>query len=734
MKAYMYVVRQFGNWSCKVTIAPEVDIDFWQHAERMLLWKTRLPLGIALEAVEHFNEYENRNDQYISQIKQRADQNAGMNKLHSFRKWLDMCLKKKRGRTTKDTGIGSKGGGWKGEQLGESPEKTLGKQKEYSKGAGAIAGSASRCGNESDQEVSDRLAAAIRKASSGAAGQVEHIQEGLAGEQMRMMPVGQAGQSLSGLGGQIALAADSCERSGQARGVERAPAEALAAAAQQAAAALQGRALLRGEAHALLDGTAPAAAVPAMDKDAALQLASLQGLIQLRSAVSKKASREAGWPRRAKRALRCLRCGSGEEQLHKAPCAACGREACAYCTACLTMGRSRECELLIIGGGAGSSRSSIELPPPQQRLARWGLSPAQSAAAAAALYFTEQPSRVGWIGPLAATQNSFLLWAVTGAGKTEMVFPIVESTLLRGGKALIATPRRDVVLELSPRIKKAFPDFSVVTLYGGSEQKWEQGDITLATTHQLLRFNFAFDLVIIDELDAFPYQNNPQLYYAANKSCAPEGVKILLSATPPAELQQLARSGKLVHARVPVRFHRHPLPVPVLLHTLSVGQMLDKLQLPRQLREAMLCSYSRGAQLFVFVQRISQVERMAALLRQKLNISQVAGTSSQDPERGDKVQMFRAGEIRILVTTTILERGVTIPRSDVFILDADGQLFDEASLVQMAGRAGRSSDDPNGRVVFCAKERTRPQMQAVKHIKKMNRIARAKGYFQNAAK
>ncbi|KQO10999.1 DEAD/DEAH box helicase [Paenibacillus sp. Leaf72] len=729
MKAYMYVVRQFGNWSCKVTIAPEVDIDFWQHAERMLLWKTRLPLGIALEAAEHFNEYENRNDQYISQSKQRADQNAGMNKLNSFRKWLDIRLKKWRGGTTKDTGSGSEGGGWKGEQLGKSLEKTLGKQKEYSKGAGAIAGSASRCGNESNQEVSDRLDAAIRKASSGVSGQVEHIQEVLAGEQMRMMPVGQAGQSLSGLGRQVALAADSCERSGQARGVERAPAEALAAAAQQAAAALQGRALLRGEAHALLDGTAPAAAVPAMDKDAALQLASLQGLIQLRSAVSKKASREAGWPRRAKRALRCLRCGSGEEQLHKAPCAACGREACAYCTACLTMGRSRECELLIIGGGAGSSRSSIELPPPQQRLARWGLSHAQSAAAAAALHFTEQPLRDALGGPLATTQNSFLLWAVTGAGKTEMVFPIVESTLLRGGRVLIATPRKDVVLELSPRIRKAFPDCNVVTLYGGSEQKWEQGDITLATTHQLLRFNFAFDLVIIDELDAFPYLNDPQLHYAANKSCAPAGFKILLSATPPAELQQLARRGKLGHARVPVRFHRHPLPVPRLLRTLSVAKMLEKRHLPHRLRAELLCSWQRGAQLFVFVQRISQVERLVLLLKAELGVSQVAGASSQDMERIDKVQRFREGDIRILVTTTILERGVTIPRSDVFILDADGRLFDEASLVQMAGRAGRSSHDPKGRVLFCAKERTRPQIMAIRHIAKMNRIAKTEGYL-----
>ncbi|MNU00243.1 hypothetical protein D3C72_2433180 [compost metagenome] len=70
---------------------------------------------------------------------------------------------------------------------------------------------------------------------------------------------------------------------------------------------------------------------------------------------------------------------------------------------------------------------------------------------------------------------------------------------------LLATPRKDVVLELAPRLAKAFGGRKVVALYGGSGERWEQGDITLATTHQLMRFYQAFDLVIIDELDAFPY-------------------------------------------------------------------------------------------------------------------------------------------------------------------------------------------------------------------------------------
>jgi len=325
--------------------------------------------------------------------------------------------------------------------------------------------------------------------------------------------------------------------------------------------------------------------------------------------------------------------------------------------------------------------------------------------------------------------RSFLLWAVTGAGKTEMIFPLVESFLRRGGRALIATPRRDVVIELDPRIRRAFPEASVTTLYGGSEQRWERGDITLATTHQLFRFQGAFDLVVIDEMDAFPYDGDPQLHYAAEKSCAAFAFRVLLSATPPRSLQLAARRGRLAHAKVPVRYHRHPLPVPRLIRTVSVSHMLRTGKLPAALVHALGQSLNRGAQIFVFVQRIAYSERFAELLRRKLKFGRIEATSSKDPGRADKVLRFRAGDIRILVTTTILERGVTIPRSDVFIMDADGALFSEAALVQMAGRAGRSADDPAGNVYFFSSERNLSQVRAVRHIRGMNRIARRKGFL-----
>lgn len=495
--------------------------------------------------------------------------------------------------------------------------------------------------------------------------------------------------------------------------------------AVEAAEQLTGRQLLLPEAEALL-----AENVPSMQTEtkAAIQLGYLAGRITYEAAVAeqpphKQRHRLGQWLVQGQRVpLYCRRCGSIAAE--QSPCAACGSSACAYCEACLALGRSRACSLLLQGaappavkGAAGGFPTAAD--------SRWGLSPAQSAATGAALaYLAEQRHASS-----AAAKGRFLLWAVTGAGKTEMTFPLLDAILSSGGSVLVATPRRDVVLELAPRVARAFPEVTRATLYGGSSDRWRRGELTLATTHQLLRFRHAFDLVIIDELDAFPYHNDPMLAYAAEACCKPGGSFIYLSATPPRELQKQAASGKLAHARVPVRFHRHPLPVPLMLKVPSVQQLLKQQKLPADLLRRLTVSIERGAQIFMFVTRIAQIDALLHLLRRTLPDLRIEGTSSEDSLRAEKVMAFRDRTIRLLVTTTILERGVTVPKSDVYILDANNRLFDAASLVQMAGRAGRSKDDPAGNVVFAAPERSLGPKEAVKQIKRMNTIARRQGYL-----
>lgn len=465
-----------------------------------------------------------------------------------------------------------------------------------------------------------------------------------------------------------------------------------------------------------------------------VQAALVQGNIRLAGGMIRTVKYR-GWKRVIE--YRCRRCGSGQAHIHVTDCPLCGGP-CPYCEACLTMGRVRGCSILIEGAEQPIesaddslrmsriwSMAGIEIGEPPE-LEKWGLSPAQEEASKQGVLFLRRT----WGGHKRSDKPPrFLVWAVTGAGKTEMIFPLIEDELNRGGRVLVATPRRDVVLELAPRIGKAFPDTSMAVLYGGSPDRWKRGAITLATTHQLLRIRHAFDLVIVDELDAFPYHNNPMLEYAALQACRPTGRFVLLSATPPKRMQREAAIGRLPHVKVPVRYHRHPLPVPERLACPDPETMIRKGRLPRNVAGFVQRSLARGAQCFVFVPKIALLEPLVALLEREFPDRKIAGTSSKDSLRGEKVLAFREKAYDLLVTTTILERGVTVPKSDVLVMGADSPVFDEASLVQMAGRAGRSKEDPAGHVGFASRNWTISQKGAIRQIRSMNRLAEQAGYL-----
>ena len=89
---------------------------------------------------------------------------------------------------------------------------------------------------------------------------------------------------------------------------------------------------------------------------------------------------------------------------------------------------------------------------------------------------------------------------------------------------------------------------------------------------------------------------------------------------------------------------------------------------------------------------------------------------------------MRDGEIQYLMTTTILERGVTFPGIDVLILGADDKVFSENALVQIAGRVGRSVTRPYGLVLAYVQHINLKVLAAQKQIMTMNRRGRAVKY------
>ena len=411
----------------------------------------------------------------------------------------------------------------------------------------------------------------------------------------------------------------------------------------------------------------------------------------------------------------CERCGN-RESFGVFPCVRCG-EQCLYCRYCLMMGRISECTPLI-GWNGPAPVSQLPHAPLQ-----WSgtLSAGQKEASNRVVEAIKQ-------------NKELLIWAVCGAGKTEVLFAGIEEALKQQKRVCMATPRTDVVLELTPRLKAAFPHTEIASLYGGSEDRHLYAPLTTATTHQLLRFYHAFDTLILDEVDAFPYTVEESLQYGAIQARNPDSAMVYLTATPNEKWQRECRQGKREFTSIPARFHRKPLPVPQFTWCGNWQKQLTKGKLPPNIIQWIKTRIEADKQTLVFFPHIPLMEKALQILR-KLD-PRIEAVHAEDPDRKSKVQRMRNQEILMLLTTTILERGVTFPNIDVTVVGAEDSIFTESALVQIAGRAGRSKDHPTGIVTFFHYGKTEDMLKARRQILDMNREGLKRGLLdqQGAAK
>ena len=110
-------------------------------------------------------------------------------------------------------------------------------------------------------------------------------------------------------------------------------------------------------------------------------------------------------------------------------------------------------------------------------------------------------------------------------------------------------------------------------------------------------------------------------------------------------------------------------------------------------------------------------------MQKEFSREKIGFVSSVTEDRLEQVQAFRDGALTILISTTILERGVTFPRVDVFVVEANHRLFTKSSLIQIGGRVGRSMDRPTGELVFFHDGLNVSIKKAIKEIKQMNEEA-----------
>ena len=298
-----------------------------------------------------------------------------------------------------------------------------------------------------------------------------------------------------------------------------------------------------------------------------------------------------------------------------------------------------------------------------------------------------------------------LLKAVCGAGKTEIVVESISNYLKRGLKVCYAIARREVVIDLYQRFKTIFNNADVVALYGGHHDK-TYGDLIICTTHQLFRYYQNFDLLILDEVDAFPLSGNKELMHIALNSC--RGHIIFSTATTNDFLNDTLKDRDYIELNLFVRPSLKPLIVPTVKYNFKLILIFELYVYLKKMKN----------QCIIFVSSKQLCLLLYRLFKKLINCTYVY---SDLEDRDKNIMDFKDKKYQFIFATTVLERGITIKDVFVFVLIFNKQVFDKSSLVQMLGRVGRNFNNPYGEAYIFSSVYDKEITLAIDDIKEANR-------------
>jgi transcription-repair coupling factor (superfamily II helicase) len=282
-----------------------------------------------------------------------------------------------------------------------------------------------------------------------------------------------------------------------------------------------------------------------------------------------------------------------------------------------------------------------------------------------------------------------LLCGDVGYGKTEVALRAVMKCILDGQQAAILVPTTVLAQQhyvTSMRRFAGYPvNIEVLSRFRSPAQiktalrDMESGSVDFVIgTHRLLQKDVNFKklgLLVVDEEQRFGVAHKERL-----KELSKQVDVLTLSATPIPRTLNMALSGirDMSTIEEPPQ-SRRPVQTYVLEHDWSI--VCDAIR-----RET-----SRGGQVYYLHNRIENIDRVASRLMEMLpgmNIAVGHGQMDED-SLSDVMERMTAGEIQVLVCTTIIESGIDIANVNTLIVE-DADKLGLAQLHQIRGRVGRS--------------------------------------------
>ena len=226
----------------------------------------------------------------------------------------------------------------------------------------------------------------------------------------------------------------------------------------------------------------------------------------------------------------------------------------------------------------------------------------------------EQLSAVEQVSANFGAFSPWLLHGVTGSGKTEVYFRLIEAAVARGLQSLLLVPEINLTPQLEARFLQRFPGVNLVSVHSGLSdgergERWLEAfagkaQVVLGTRLAVFVPLPRLGLIIVDEEHDASFKQQEGLRYSARDLAVfvaqQRRVPIVLgSATPALESYHNARNGRFGHLRLSVRPAANA-PQVRLLET-RVARQTHGMSEP--LLQAMRERLARGEQTLVFLNR-----------------------------------------------------------------------------------------------------------------------------------
>ncbi len=306
--------------------------------------------------------------------------------------------------------------------------------------------------------------------------------------------------------------------------------------------------------------------------------------------------------------------------------------------------------------------------------------------------------------PAIMDNKDVIACAQTGTGKTAaFILPVLNNLLNKKERhlnTLVIAPTRELAQQIDQQIEgfSYFTDASSIAIYGGGDGKtWDKqkkallhgADIIIATPGRLIAQLISHDIdfsrlehLILDEADRMLDMGFYDDIIRIIKQIPKQRQTLLFSATMPPKIKKLAQTILNDPIEITIAISK-----PAEKIDQKAYMVYDDHKLP-MLRK--ILNDSQYKSIIIFASTKDKVNRIYQTLRRKFNDEVMSFHSDLDqPEREKIMRQFKNNDIRILVGTDILSRGIDVEGIDLVLnYDVPG---DPEDYVHRIGRTARAS-------------------------------------------